>query len=244
MKRKAILIGVTDVHPKLPGVDVDLNDISEFLESPVGGAWRKDEIQILRNPTRQTVISALSGLQGVDYVFITCSAHGEHRFNSQLSETVIILPNNESISVSEINPKNKRHTVIADVCRQLVAIPTKKVLKSLSENLYASLDSLTTVNFRQVFDENVLHAAEGRIEIYSCDINQTAGDPGTGGVFTQALLESVQSIHNKNYRGYTIVSLEQAFLIAQKDTQRNNSPQSPVMNAGRRQIFFPFAVVV
>ena len=242
--RKAILIGAPSVKPELPGVVKDINDIKDFLLSNKGGAWRNDEIVILVDKPLAYINYIISLEKNTDYVFITCSGHGEHRVGAQygLGDTVMYLNENDTIAIDSVNPKNKRHLVVVDVCRTFVRV--KNALESFSESARVTLDyAQQTINYRKVFDDAVMLTTEGRIVTYSCEINQAAGDDGNGGVFTQALLDSVGKFRKNNNYLYGIVNIGDAFEVAKSETYRKNSPQSPVLNAGRRRDFFPFAIV-
>lgn len=146
----------------------------------------------------------------------------------------------ETISISSINPQNKRHLIIVDVCRGIVRLleRQKAVLKAVME----SVANEAYIDYREIFDIAVMSSTEGRIVVYSCDINQSAGDDGTGGVFTQELLKAPEQFKPKN-GDYGIVNIEQAFAVAKKMTYKKNAPQSAVLNAGRRRDFFPFSIV-
>ncbi|NOS89669.1 MAG: caspase family protein [Methylococcaceae bacterium] len=241
--RKAILIGSPSVTPKLPGVTVDVNDIKRFLLSNQGGAWKSSEIVTLIDQSPELVKSHVALANNIDYVFITCSGHGEHRVGQSLDETVMYLTDKDTISINNINPRNKRHLVIVDVCRNLVVIK-KELKEALSHEAMATLDSARSmIDYRRVFDDAVMASSEGRIVAYSCDINQSAGDDGTGGVFTQALLKVPRKFVPTGNSLYGIVNISQAFEKAKAETYIKNAPQSPVFNAGRRREFFPFAIV-
>ncbi|PNH99248.1 caspase family protein [Vibrio diazotrophicus] len=245
MKRKAILIGSPNVKPELPGVDIDLRDMSEYLQSNTGGAWKKDEITVLRNPSKLTVDVQLLLSRDADYVFILCAGHGEHHIGANLSESVIYLQENEKMKITDINPKNKRHLVVVDACRGIVRINEdlqKMALNAKSESMM--FGSVSNVDFRAEFDNAVMAAPEGRIVMYSCDIDQTAGDHGEGGVFTQSLLRSPAYFNNANSYGCTVVDCNESFNIAKTVTYKQNAPQSPVLDAGRRMKFYPFSIVV
>lgn len=244
MKRKAILIGSPDVKPELPGVDIDLADIRKFLLSPQGGKWKEEEITILRNPSKSDVTFALIDSIGCDYTFITCSGHGEHQLGEGLNNTVMYLREHETIKISDIKAYTNRSTIIVDTCRNLVKITKKELLKSANESLDFALESIgTNINHREVFNSEVMNCSEGRIVLYSCDINQSAGDDGDGGVFTQNLLHSPAAIVNMNRFSYTPLYLDSAFELAKEKTLAENYPQRPVINAGRRRDFYPFAII-
>ncbi len=232
--RQAILIGAPSVKPELPGVMVDIRDIKNFLMSNQGGAWREDEIIILVDQPLSIVRRQLACASSKDYVFITCSGHGEHRIGQRTEETVMWLNEREAISINEVNPQNKRHLVVADVCRKLKVMP-KASTEKLS--IFSESRALSNViNYREIFNNAVMSNPEGRIVLYSCNKNQIAGDDGTGGVFTQELLSSPSSF------GMGIVDINQAFGVAKVKTYQRNAPQDAVMDAGRRRDFLPFAI--
>lgn len=241
ISRQAILIGAPSVKPELPGVTIDIKDIKRFLLSNKGGAWKEDEIIILSDPSSAAVNANIESARFKDYVFITCSGHGEHRIGKGLDETVMYVKENETVSINSINPKNKRHLVIADVCRKLVRFIKMAEVRAAMEALMESAD--IPINYRKIFDDAVMANPEGRIVAYSCDINQSAGDDGNGGVFTQELLAAPRYFSPTNNNQYGIVKINQAFERAQKMTYEKNAPQNPVFNAGRRMDFYPFAIV-
>lgn len=240
MTRQAILIGAPSVKPVLLGVRQDLKDIKAFLLSNSGGAWRENEIVTLIDPSPQEVQTYVNASKSKDYVFITCSGHGEHQIGKKLDETVMYLNEKETISINSINPQNKRHLIIVDVCRGIVRLIERQ--KAALDAAMESFANKAYIDYRKVFDNAVMSSTEGRIVVYSCDINQSAGDDGTGGVFTQELLKSPQQFKPTN-GNYGIVNIEQAFDVAKKMTYKKNAPQSAVLNAGRRRDFFPFSIV-
>jgi hypothetical protein len=241
MKRKAILIGAPDVEPELPGVDIDLRDMKTYLKSNLGGAWRDDEVVTLRNPNKLRVLCELIRARDADYVFILFAGHGEHHVGENLSETVVFLQEDQKMKVSDINPDNKRHLLVVDACRGIVEI--RKSFQKMAKSESIALERASYVDFRLAFDNAVMSAPEGRIVIYACDINQTAGDNGEGGIFTQSLLRSPTFFHNTNSYGCTVVDCNESFKVAKEVTYDQNAPQSPVLDAGRRMKFYPFSIV-
>ena len=240
MTRQAILIGAPNVTPHLPGVVQDLKDIKSFLLSNSGGAWREDEIVTLTDPSLKSVETYIQAAQLKDYVFITCSGHGEHQIGKEIDQTFMHLNKNETISISKINPKNKRHLVVVDVCRGIVKVEER--FKTFIESSMFNRTYDSFVDYRKVFDHAVMQCTEGRIVVYSCDINQSAGEDRKGGIFTQQLLNTSKNF-KRNGGSYAIVDINQAFEVAKKETYDKNAPQSAVMYAGRRRDFFPFSIV-
>lgn len=169
------------------------------------------------------------------------AGHGEHRVGKNLDETVMYLNEKETISINEVNPKNKRHLVIVDTCRVLVKV--EKLALEAAAKAELRMDFVEAyIDYRKVFDDAVLSTSEGRIVAYSCDIDQAAGDDGSGGVFTQALLSTTNMFKPNGNSIYGIVNISQAFDVAKEITYSKNAPQRPVFNAGRRRDFFPFCI--
>jgi hypothetical protein len=242
MNRKAILIGSPNgPDPALPGVDVDLKDLTTYLQSIKGGAWDSSEISLLRNPSKKEVRSMLDTASHFDYVLITCSGHGDHHVRNDFDDTSFCINKAEEIYISEINPRNKRQLIVVDVCRKVV------LLKAEESRMFAAHEAAIykfdedRKNARKMFDQAVLSCAEGRIVVYSCDKNQTAGDPGSGGIFTQSLIKIGES-YVKKPSG--VMDINDAFQLAKARTYQLNAPQTPTINAGRRRDYYPFAVSV
>jgi hypothetical protein len=242
ISRQAILIGAPSVRPELPGVRIDIKDIKSFLLSNLGGAWREEEIFPMIDQSPAGVYKQLELAKYKDYVFITCSGHGEHQIGKGLDETVMHLNERETIAINKINPENKRHLVIVDVCRHLVKVEEDLTRRATMDAFMESYKK-SFIDYRKIFDDAIMTKSEGRIVAYSCDINQAAGDDGTGGVFTQELLKAPRIYHPINNNPYGIVGIDIAFERAKEMTYKKNAPQRAVFNAGRRQDFFPFAIV-
>ena len=238
--RQAILIGAPSVKPELPGVIADINDIKRFLLSNKGGRWLPSEIVVLIDPSSAAVYKQIKAAENKDYVFITCSGHGEHRVGRGLNETVMYVKEEDTISIDRINPRNKRHLVIVDVCRNLVDIRKKDTVFTMDSTMESASNQF--IDHRKIFNNAVMENPEGRIVVYSCDLNQSAGDDGTGGVFTQELLSAPRFLSSAS-SDVEVVDISRAFERARQMTYEKNAPQRAVFNAGRRMHFYPFAIV-
>ncbi|QWA30540.1 caspase family protein [Pseudomonas sp. RC3H12] len=240
ISRKAILIGAPSVPKFLQGVLHDLEDMKDFLCSDAGGAWRENEIVTLIDQPGHVVMEHVRAAKDVDYVFILCAGHGEHHSSGTDSSTVICLTETEDLAIDLINPRNKRHFVVVDVCRDLVPVQeiSKAVLKAAMES-YSAEDKF---DYRTAFDSAVMDCPEGRIVAYSCSVDQSAGETNRGGMFTQSLIAS-HEYFSPNSGSHGLVTVEQAFEWAKNNTYEKNAPQMPVLEAGRRRVFYPFAIV-
>lgn len=239
--RKAILIGAPSVESFLPGVVTDVKSMKNFLMSTTGGAWKENEITTLIDRPSKVVMQHIESAKDSDYVFIMCAGHGQHEVRGSLDETAIFLTENETLSINKINPKNKRHFVLVDVCRNVTQMldSTETLLKGAMES-YSSADKF---NYREAFDAAIMKCSEGRIVAYSCDINQSAGEDSSGGLFTQSLISSSDAFLPTNGASHGIINIKQAFERAKEKTYERGAPQSAVLNAGRRLDFYPFAII-
>lgn len=241
ISRKALIIASSEVTPRLPGVEEDVKSIRSFLVSADGGAWENSEIEIILNRTKIDIVRSLKLCRHTDYVLITCSGHGEHHVGSQLDSTVMFLTESETIYINEINPENRRHLVIADVCRKVVPVAKRESYMAFAESKVRKAE-VNRSEARSLYDSAITSCTEGRIVAYSCEKNQTAGDDGTGGVFTQELLKAPTELDDEKKVQGRIVDIYDAFQYAKAKTYALNAPQTPVLDIGRRRDFYPFGI--
>jgi len=181
-------------------------------------------------------------MSGVDYAFVSFSGHGEHVAGGQLSETRVCLTSTEDCPVDAINPRNRRHFAVVDTCRTLVVIQDLVEVQSRMCALANAKTFMSRAAVRAKFDEAVQAAEEGRVVVYSCKINQSAGDPpGLGGIFTSALIGEAGRMAIAATPGQ-VLSIPEVFAAAAAVTTRKNYPQQPELDEGRRRRSFPFAI--
>jgi hypothetical protein len=248
--RRAILIGTPSLpnHDYLNGVTVDLENYSQFLQSNYGGAWEKEEIKILNTPSKYDLSVAMIMARSLDYTFITFSGHGEHVSGKGIYETRICINEKEDMAVYELNPGNKRHVVIIDACRKVRAIMENFSEKTALANALQSAPHTVRSKCRELFDKAVASSEEGRTVMYSCEVNQTAGEKtGGGGVFSEELVNNATGwATNKAKESWSpleaVLRMNEAFQYASEATYRINAPQKPVYEGGRRHVHLPFAV--
>ena len=246
LKRKALLIGCSNVPPELPGVIEDLKRYKNFLASNNGGAWNTNEIITSLNDDNDNILNKFKLLNNADFVFMLIAGHGEHRiFNNDeydsRSGTYYYHNKNritEPILVGLLFPRVKRSLIIVDVCRKKEYFEDLK--KSVREGFFSSMESgdvLSREAYRSIYDDTIANCPEARIVAYSCSQNQEAGDNGNGGIFSRALLNSYKPDGSGR-----IVNIKQAFDYTQKYVNDNNYPQMPLLEGGRGRVFFPFAL--
>lgn len=243
MKRRAIIVVCpkSSRHGDLPGTEADAQNYLNYLQSAEGGAWNPDEIAVYRNPSRAELLRALSSTWGVDYAFLAFSGHGYHIQDEDLDETRLLLNDAEEISGPAFTTGCNREFVVIDACRKVehVAEPEKRIFANLSE---MEKSGYTRLQCRALFERKVMEAEGGRIEMYSCDLDQAAGESPRGGHFTRALLDGARQWANSlTYSGSHALSTREAFAIAEKGTRK---PQRPQYRPGRRLVHFPFGVMI
>lgn len=246
MNRKAILIAShTNKHGFLPGAKTDLALYTSLLTAPLGGAWEDSEIVTLENPSKTTLVATLTVARQADFCFVTFSGHGEHHVGRQLSDTSLCLNDTEELYVGDLNPGCRRQVVVVDACRRLVMLETiKRAEHLMAANRAYSVDWMYRYRCRQLFDNETMQAEEGRVLMYSCGINQSAGETEDGGHFSKALVEAPaawRDIHpalTQDVRAKTL-EIPLAFELAKSKVP---APQEPVLYSGRRIKHFPFAV--
>jgi hypothetical protein len=240
IRRKALLIGNSQVTPNLPGVEKDLRRYTSFLISNQGGAWEQDEITISLNEDHSTISYKCDLLRDADYSFVLIAGHGRHEITSNGDEeTCIWIDEDTTVPVKKYFPRVAKGTILVDVCRNIVYLMEKAwgydtLIKSLSRE-----DGilLTRAEYRARFDQHVINCPENRIVMFSCGMNQSAGDNGDGGIFSNNMLRAI----SKDNRG-DIIDMYSAFSFARDKTLEDNYPQQPVLHAGRTRDFFPFGL--
>ena len=78
MNRHAVLIdsGKADRDKVVHGSHLDIRRMSGFLVAPIGGAWRREEIHIVEEPTIERLLEILDRANAADYFFFFFTGHG------------------------------------------------------------------------------------------------------------------------------------------------------------------------
>jgi len=243
LKRKALLIGNSKVTPPLPGVEKDLLRYENFLITNYGGAWNNSEIIVSLNDDYSTLLTKKNNLNGADYSFVLIAGHGRHEKNQTFSgikeETCLWINENDTIPVSDLFPTVRRCTILVDVCRNIVHIMKAFSKAEFYTEAIKRRDGLylTREEYRNKYDRTIINCPENRIIMYSCNIDQTAGDDGDGGVFSNNMLNTVKC----DNRG-SVIDILTAFNFAKIKTLQDHYPQNPQINYGRTREFFPFGL--
>lgn len=235
--RKAIVVGSPGSGAsQLQGVQADVNGYVAFLCSDAGGAWETAEITVLVNPTRVALEKALGVL--VDYGATIFAGHGECRS----AVDGIWINDSEFFPVRSFVTRARRQVTIVDSCRA-VTVERFDQVESLRK-MSAGIQSGYRATCRSFFDREASRAEEGRSILWSCSPGQAAGESAKGGYFSQELLDLSRRWAG-SHRGTvatSVLSLPEAFSLANKSVREKYYPQEPSLEDGRRLRSFPFSV--
>jgi len=244
MKRKAFLIASPQIEGTedfLPGVTPDITNMRNHLYSLKGGAWDTHEISTFMNPKKNELIMNIHG--SYDFVIVQYSGHGYEYTNKG---TFLNINPHEKISLNDIHQyiDCPRIYYFIDCCRGVVHERITEMKKTFSLDSSSALDLRD--HYRKRFDSIVTSCETGYSIIYSCSMNESAGEDGQkrGGIFSYSYFRSANSITNVPEDQY--YSIKNIFEIA-KDYIGNNYPmaarsQHPTMQPERRNNYYPFVI--
>jgi hypothetical protein len=241
VKRFALLIEASEVpgETKLPGAKADVEGYHSWLYSLSGGDWRDDEIVCLHTPRVSEVKHALAVAGKVDYAFMAFSGHGYHA--KELDLTKVCLRGGR-LSVRDMIPDTNRATVVIDACRNVMPeIFTESFELSLNQRMKFA-KAIVRRNYRKDFEMQVAAAEKGYTFLYSCDLDESAGESARGGYFSRFLLEAGAEFAVHNSDGSKWYPMDSAFSAAAAATTARNRTQRPQFEPGRRRQHFPFGV--
>jgi len=239
MKRFALIIEASDVDSsKLPGAKVDAQTYHDWMYSKSGGDWFSSEMVTLHSPTVAEVKRAISTVGKTDYAFVSFSGHGFH--SKELDKTKICLKGG-TMTAREIVPDTDRCTVVIDACRNVMP---DKLLESvmLAYGYSEKRAELAQRDYRKDFEVQVAAAEKGTIFLYSCDLDEAAGEDRNGGYFSRYLVKAGRTFADRNGDGSKWYSMARAFEQASVATTEHNKQQHPKYEPGRRLIHFPWGV--
>ncbi len=239
MKRFALIVEASEVpgEDKLPGAAADALNYYEWLYSKSGGDWFGSEIVVLHTPTVAQVKKAVSDAGKVDYAFVAFSGHGFH--HGELDETQVCLRGG-FMSARRLMPNADRCAVVVDACRHVLGEEVRESIK-LSATInkafpYADRD------YRKDFENEMSRAEKGSVFLFSCDLDEAAGEGNRGGYFSRSLYRIGVNFRNSNTKGTNWLPMDKAFRRAAEMTRTRNPQQNPRFQTGSRSKHFPFAV--
>ncbi len=227
----------------LAGVSVDVGRYARFLQSEAGGAWRSEEISVLVDQGRDAILADLSR-QVHDYTIVVYTGHGDH-LPGEGSRAW--LSAHEVLFDYDLATYAPRQLLIMDSCRELQDVVLEEGVVKFG-GVGAAPSGAYRASCRAFYDYAWVNAPEGRTTMFSCDLNQTAGESRiNGGYFSYWLIRSAQAWSQANRRGDSAnagLSVPSAFETARQQVTVRHRPQTPVLEDGRRTAgsSYPFAV--
>lgn len=250
MRRKALIISVPNAKGEgnLPGAEVDGVHWAKFLHTNNGGAWESGEIELLKNPTIAEVKRHIALMASFDYTLVACSGHGEHVKDGIVSYDTLVLGDGHEIKEPELIPANGKATLVMDTCRNVRII--QKAMKAFGQKIasFAEQRSDYRQQCRMLFDGHVEKCPSGTIRLKSCSVGQSAGEAPMGqggGYFSDALILPFLEGDGQTLADQTskrVIDLKDAFDVAYVGVLFRDPNQTPVLEAGRRSTYYPFAV--
>lgn len=242
MSRKAVLVEASKIAgaDDLPGARADVVNLREWLTLNQGGAWEDEEIVVLRNPSRARLWTELEKARSVDYAFVAFSGHGHHVRTRQGEETYVCINDTEEFAAGDLYPGNLRATVLVDACRGLTVRMFHEALEARAKALkYARSEERYRCRLR--FDQAVAACDAGPVWLYSCRVNESAGDTPMGGVFTTSMIRTSRALIEA-MAVVKVIDVAMSFNAAATATNRFMAQQHPEFVSPPRTDFYPFAV--
>ncbi len=248
INRKALIIccpGKVGTKSHLPGVEKDGPLYNSYLQSPLGGAWATSEIVILKSPTPAQLQASVQLLAFADYSMVVFSGHGYYSANK--GSTIIELGDGVEIDSVELSKGTTKRTVILDCCRVVVR---ESVLEEMARKALMAADSMpNSEEARFYYDKRISESPPGLVKLFSCSINETAGDDAQlGGVYSHSLVSSAEQWAKSGSKNTTtssyILDVPDAHDGAANRVDRlSGGTQHPTIQKPRSSPYFPFAVV-
>ena len=179
-------------------------------------------------------------MKELDYALIAFSGHGHYKvLPDKTTETQMFISANSYLTERTLTVRAKRELVIMDSCREYggeLITEMKEITNFSKAAMIRSEERFAKA--REIFEKALSQSPEGRTLIYSCSLNQTAGDKFS---FTRFLISDAGRLATECKHLQTI-SVKEAFDSAETKTQLDNYPQKPVYEGGRRKTHYPFSV--
>lgn len=189
MKRHALLIANLDAV----GAQNDINNWKKFLCSGIGGAWRTDEIQVLTNPSKNSLETSLIFIQCAkyDFVLVVYAGHGGWERTTILE----INPDGDTINESELKNLAPREILSLDCCRA-----TSTITDILNEVQLKMFSETTRSTIRARYDTRMMRAIPQQVTLYACSIGECAYCTNEGGYYTKNLLRQSAAVPYNDFR--------------------------------------------
>lgn len=229
--RKALLIGCPGKsNTFLPGVKKDLQQMGRFLQSNKGGAWKRDEIISLDNPSVDETVNIIQSLL-VDYLLIYFSGHG---YTDILSNNRMISLRDGNIPDWQLLNKSPRQLVLVDACRNYLA-PGLSGIPAFED----SIDHFEGPPTYELFSECIAMSPYGSVIVHATQEGRYSYDSPKGGYFTQTLIHVSTRI--KTDSDYSPCSIQSILANVPKVLKSMGNTQTPTISYISGDLKVPFA---
>ena len=179
-----------------------MQNMTAYLSSDQGGAFKKSEIVVLYDPTYREVIEAKKWQQGGVYALTYASAHGFSRRADGMP--FVSLADGSAVSLNGLRIEASFHDIVLDSCRTV--LEPAYGFSGLGDNrthshLGLSFNQLTKA--RYIFDRKLENRHIQQIILLAAQKGKNSVDTYQGGKFTNALLKQayrqpnrVQTLHD------------------------------------------------
>lgn len=191
MKRFAIIIGCSGIGRQYrSGIEKDVDNFIEYLQSNKGGAWNGDEILSLKNKPKTIILDSINNTKGnYDYVLVMFSGHGN--YSTVMNERRLYTNDGEFFYESDILGMASKQLTIIDSCaceeRELIEDSLTKAVLFASESV-----NIREV-YRRFFDDWVESCPNQSIMMYSCDEGEESSDSDNGGLYAYNLIVAAKN---------------------------------------------------
>lgn len=242
MKRIAILIGspLSEDNPShLSGVNYDIKNYYNFLLSSTGGAWSKDEIIYLKNPTSIELQNVGKQCRSFEYTFVYYSGHGFYAPN--IDDQFLNLNENEKVSAKAFLNFSPKQITIFDACR---------VFSDWS-NFIGEIDTPSLIYdyqnasiAREYYHERIDQIQKGQAVLFSTQKgNYSYEEKNKGGFFSSSILLAASKFAQYEQNG-RILSIHDAFEYSKEIIRTEYSAKQvpEIIKSNFDALLLPFAV--
>jgi hypothetical protein len=249
MKRKCILVGYPGEIGKkgyCEGVLKDFINYQRFLSSPLGGAWKNEEIIPLQTKSKSEVLTHIRGIKNDEYLLFIFCGHGY--FNENIKQTVIQLNSSEEISENDVMIAAFSRLYIFDCCRKTIA-QMNEDSALFEEAIAKTASTLNGVDCRRYYDDQIMKCQGQTTKTFGCDITEESGDDSRfGGYYSSALIDTVKDMYKRSNidttLSYKILQIDQIHKIAKIEVaKRTKNEQNPQICKARSDIQLPFGII-
>lgn len=241
--RRALIIGAPD--PDIPGVELDVANYRRFLLSPLGGAWKPEEVITLNSPSKMEVAVQLQALTGVSYSLTIFAGHG--RYLVPQGTTIVQLRKSVEMDSLELRRGAEKHTLILDCCRMP---STRLAMEAFMEKAAKRELSLNPDSCRRAFDYRIDQCGKGLVVLFACSVDEYANESEEGGYYSSSLIRAANEWMGEHTASANLKTNAYVFSVtdaheraAQRVKGLSGGRQNPISEYPRTTLRFPFAVM-